>query len=99
MLSWPFTLTIFEQFLLVYLIGINVVAFLYFGIDKLKAKYNKPRISERMLWFLSAIGGWLGSLVGMKIFRHKTKKLSFQTMMVVIITIHLVILTLVFLSK
>ena len=58
--------------LLYYLIVINVVTFLVYGIDKLKAKQGSWRISEATLLILAAIGGSIGALLGMKIWHHKT---------------------------
>ncbi len=69
--------------LLFWLIAINVLAFLAFGLDKWKAKRKEThpdtrRIPERNL-FLSAIaGGSLGALLGMKVFHHKTLHRSFR---------------------
>ena len=71
--------------LLYYLIVINVVTFLVYGIDKWrstsgrllptgrkKAKQGSWRISEATLLILAAIGGSIGALLGMKIWHHKT---------------------------
>ncbi len=60
-----------------YLIIINVIAFLLYGIDKYLAIKNKRRISEYHLLVLSLFGGCIGSILGMKVFHHKTKKLKF----------------------
>ncbi len=58
--------------LLYYLIVINVVTFLVYGIDKWKAKKGSWRISEATLLILAAIGGSIGALLGMKVWHHKT---------------------------
>ena len=58
--------------LLYYLIAINVVTFLVYGIDKWKAKQGSWRISEATLLILAVIGGSIGALLGMKIWHHKT---------------------------
>ena len=63
--------------LLKYLIIINIINFIMFGIDKAKAKKNKWRIPESTLLGLSFLGGALGALIGMRFFRHKTKKKKF----------------------
>ena len=60
-----------------YLIIINLISFILYGIDKYKAIKNKYRISEYSLLVFSFFGGSIGSLIGMKVFHHKTKKLSF----------------------
>ena len=58
--------------LLYYLIVINIVTFLIYGIDKWKAKQGSWRISEATLLILAVIGGSIGALLGMKVWRHKT---------------------------
>lgn len=63
--------------LIYYLIIINIVSFLLFGLDKYLAIKNKNRISEISLFFLMFIGGPIGSLLGMLIFHHKTRKIKF----------------------
>ena len=60
-----------------YLVGINIVTFLIYGVDKYCARYNRYRISEYTLFVLSFFGGSIGAILGMKIFRHKTKKNKF----------------------
>lgn len=62
---------------LVYLCIINALAMLLMLIDKQKAKKNKWRIPEKSLLGCCAIGGSLGGLIGMYLFRHKTKHISF----------------------
>lgn len=59
------------------IIGINVISFLVYGLDKWKARNEKYRISERTLLLLAAIGGSIGAYAGMQIFRHKTQKAKF----------------------
>ena len=56
--------------LLYYLIVINVVSFLVYGIDKWKAKQGSWRISEATLLILAVIGGSIGALLGMKVWHH-----------------------------
>ena len=65
------------QFFFYYLIIINVITFIMFGIDKYKAIKNKWRIKESTLLGLTFIGGTLGGMMGMYVFRHKTKKFYF----------------------
>jgi uncharacterized membrane protein YsdA (DUF1294 family) len=64
--------------LLPYLIGVNSITFLLMGIDKQKAKKQQYRIPERTFWLLAVVGGALGVWLGMKIFHHKTKHISFN---------------------
>ena len=58
--------------LLYYLIVINVVTFLVYGIDKWKAKQGSWRISEATLLIMAVIGGSIGALLGMQVWHHKT---------------------------
>lgn len=61
----------------IYLIGINVLTFLIYGIDKWKAQRNRWRIPEETLIWLAVVGGSIGALLGMHLFRHKTKHRKF----------------------
>ena len=54
-----------HQYTLYYLLVINAVTFLLYGIDKYKAKKNKWRISEATLLMIAVIGGSIGAWVGM----------------------------------
>lgn len=63
---------------LIYLIGINILTFLVFGMDKWKARRGKWRIPEETLIWMSIAGGSIGALVGMYLFRHKTQKRKFN---------------------
>ena len=60
------------------LICINVVTFLVYGIDKLKAKQGSWRISEATLLSLAVIGGSVGALLSMQVWHHKTKHKKFK---------------------
>ena len=70
--------TVMANALLYYLIVINVVTFLIYGIDKWKAKQGSWRISEALLLILAAIGGSIGALLGMNVWRHKTQHKKFK---------------------
>lgn len=63
---------------ILYIIFINIFAFIIMGIDKLKAINNSYRLSERFLFFVSFIFGGLGIFLGMYVFRHKTKHITFK---------------------
>lgn len=56
---------------------LNVILFVLYGYDKLKAKYHGWRVPEKLLLGLGIIGGGPGGLLGMMVFRHKTKKIYF----------------------
>ena len=62
---------------LIYFFAINIITLILFGIDKWKAVHGKWRISEAALLALACIGGSLGALFGMLIFRHKIRKAKF----------------------
>lgn len=81
----------------VFLAAVNIVTFILFGADKLKAIRGSWRISEKALLIWCAAFGAAGGLLGMFCFRHKTKKLKFlitvPTMLVIqILAVALVIL-------
>lgn len=63
--------------IIVYLVIINIVSFLIYGVDKYKAIHNKWRISENFLMGLALAGGFAGAFAGMQLFRHKTKHIKF----------------------
>ncbi len=60
-----------------YLVLINIVTFIVFGVDKAKAKNHSWRVPEKTLFLLAIIGGSVGAIVGMQTFRHKTRKWYF----------------------
>ena len=61
-----------------YLLAINAVAFIVYGIDKYKAKKAKWRISEATLLLLAILGGSIGAWMGMKVWHHKTMHKKFK---------------------
>ena len=60
-----------------YLLIINAAGFLLMLVDKWKAKKNRWRVRESTLLLVAALGGSVGSLAGMYLFRHKTQHLKF----------------------
>ena len=66
------------NYLIYYLIVINLVGLIIMKVDKQKAIKHQYRISERTLWMIAIIGGAVGTTFGMNLFRHKTKHLSFK---------------------
>ena len=75
--------------LLYYLLIINVVAFFLYGIDKLKAKHGKWRISELTLLLFAAAGGAVGAWAGMKVWHHKTQHWKFKIGLPLILVLQL----------
>lgn len=63
--------------LISYLVIINALGFILMLADKVKAKKNLWRIPEATLLWVAVLGGSLGSILGMNVFRHKTKHLKF----------------------
>ena len=61
-----------HSYLTYYLLAINAVAFIMYGIDKYKAKKAKWRIPEATLLLLAVLGGSIGAWMGMKVWHHKT---------------------------
>lgn len=81
---------------IIYLIVINLVTVIAYGVDKKRARKNQWRISERTLFFLALVGGSPAALLGMYGFRHKTKHLKFVVGIPVILAVQLGILFFVF---
>ena len=77
--------------LLIWFVGINLVAFLMMDVDKRRAKSKKPRIPEKTLFVTAALGGSIGAMLGMWTFRHKTKHRTFVYGMPLILLAQLVI--------
>ncbi|MCL6573442.1 MAG: DUF1294 domain-containing protein [Bacillus sp. (in: Bacteria)] len=56
----------------------NIVGLFIMGVDKKRAIKHQYRISERSLWLVALFGGALGATAGMRLYRHKTKHISFK---------------------
>ncbi len=65
-------------YLIVYLISINLISFVAYRADKKKSEKGKWRTKETTLLSFSLFGGGIGSMLGMRIFRHKTQKMKFK---------------------
>lgn len=75
------------KYLLLYLLLINALGFALMLIDKWKAKHNRWRIPEATLMVVAALGGSVGSLLGMYTVRHKTKHIKFTLGIPVILVV------------
>ncbi|MCC8150736.1 MAG: DUF1294 domain-containing protein [Lachnospiraceae bacterium] len=72
-----------------YLTAVNLIGFVAMGMDKHRAKKRKWRIPEARLFLFAAIGGSLGSWIGMYVFRHKTRHWYFVVGMPVILALQI----------
>jgi uncharacterized membrane protein YsdA (DUF1294 family) len=83
--------------LIFYFIVINLVSFIVMGLDKHKAQKRQWRIPESTLFVLALIGGSIGSILGMRIFHHKTRHWYFVYGMPAILIVQIIlVLALVF---
>ena len=80
---------IFLMVLAVYLVIVNGWGFAAMGIDKRRAERNLWRISEFSLFIPAFLGGAPGCLLGMFLFRHKTRHTKFVVGMPLILCVHL----------
>lgn len=73
------------------LLAVNCAAFVAFWWDKRRAKAGAWRISERTLLGLALIGGSLGAISAQQIFRHKTCKEPFRSLLYLIVLLHIIV--------
>lgn len=66
------------RLLLYHLLAVNLLTFATYGIDKYKARHARWRVREASLLLLAALGGSIGALLGMHLFRHKTQHKKFR---------------------
>lgn len=81
-----------------WLLVINLITFLVFGFDKWKAKQKEHhesvrRVPEKTLFLLSAAGGSVGALLGMKVFHHKTLHRTFRFGIPAILILQIVVVS------
>ena len=88
-----------ELILIIYLLAVNIIAFLMYGIDKSRARRGKWRISEKTLIGIAVIGGSIGALLGMLVFHHKTKHWYFRFGIPAILLIQGILIWLIFFQK
>ena len=85
-------------FVITYLSAINLAGFIFMGVDKYKAKRQAFRIPEATLFTLAVFFGSIGSILGMLIFHHKTRKWYFRYGMPAILLIQLILIYLIYRS-
>lgn len=81
-----------HKILILYLLGINVITLVAFGVDKINSIEHKNRIRIVTLLGLAFIGGSIGALIAMYAFRHKTKKDYFTVGIPLIMIMQLVVI-------
>ena len=84
--------------IIIYLIAVNLIGFVLMGIDKRKAIKNAFRIPEATLFSVALVGGSLGSILGMLIFRHKTKHWYFLFGMPIILILQIALVVFLYFS-
>ena len=78
--------------IVVYFAAVNLIGYASMGIDKYRAQNHKWRISEAMLFFFAIIGGSVGSIIGMRFFRHKTKHKLFTIGLPIVLIIQILLI-------
>lgn len=87
-----------EKIIISYVIVINVITLMMYGIDKWKAKHSKWRIPEATLLIMAAVGGSIGAWTGIKLFHHKTLHKKFKYGVPAILILQLAIIVFIYLK-
>jgi uncharacterized membrane protein YsdA (DUF1294 family) len=74
--------------LLIVPLAVSVFAFFAYRSDKRYAEAGQWRIPEATLHLISLLGGWPGAFLAQRVFRHKTSKLSFQSVFWCVVALH-----------
>ena len=80
-----------QLILIAYLISINLIGFFIMGIDKQRARKRAFRVPEATLFMIAIIGGSIGSIIGMRLFHHKTRHWYFLFGMPAILLLQLIL--------
>ncbi len=90
---WYYTLRPFSYAIpLSVLAGINLSTFLLYGWDKFAANTSFRRVPEVVLYTITFLGGPAGALLGMNVFRHKTRKTSFQFVVALLLLLQMALI-------
>lgn len=81
-----------QELALLWLLGWNLAAFALMGVDKAKARRGRWRIPEKTLFLSALLGGSVGAVLGMSLFRHKTQHRSFRLGMPLILCLQVLAL-------
>lgn len=68
--------------------AVSLLTFLLYWHDKRRARVEGRRIPENVLHALEMAGGWPGALLAQQLLRHKTRKVSYQTLFWLIVALH-----------
>lgn len=85
--------------IILYVLVINVVAFVLMGVDKYKAQHYRYRIRERMLLLAAVLGGSVGAILGMLLFRHKTCHSKFYIGLPTILGLQIIVIIAVLIAR
>ena len=77
------------KWVLLILAAVNLLAFALYGVDKVKAKKGAWRIPEATLLLVAFLGGSVGALLGMEVFRHTTRHLKFRILVPLFLILHI----------
>ena len=77
------------KWVLLILAAVNLLAFALYGVDKVKAKKGGWRIPEATLLLVAFLGGSMGALLGMEVFRHKTRHAKFRILVPLFLILHI----------
>ena len=80
-----------QLILIIYILAVNLLGFFIMGIDKQKARKRTFRIPEATLFTIAIIGGSIGFIIGMHLFRHKTRHWYFLFGMPAILLIQIIL--------
>lgn len=72
-------------------LALSLVAFVFYGFDKRRAQRDGRRVPEKTPHLLALFGGWPGALMGQRVFRHKTQKLSYRIVFWLCVMLHLAV--------
>ena len=84
------------QRLVLWLVFVNVLSLLLFGLDKYRARHKQWRIPESALFLVALVGGSLGAVIGMDLFRHKTRHRRFHRGLPILFFLHLILFLYIF---
>ena len=75
--------------LLVLYLAASAASIVVYAVDKSAARHGRWRASESTLHLLAVIGGWPGALVAQRLFRHKSRKPSFQAVFLLTVVLNI----------